>query len=321
MFSLPRWLRGHRPVECARGHSPRKTKLHLEQLEDRSVPATISAASSSAVFLIHADKSVWEYSSSYGWLQLTSPGFAQSISAVHETSTGNDVVFALTTNGWLYEYHLGAPWTLLGGYFTFISAGLDANGNSEVFAITNGDVLYEFDLSSFGVRALGSDIKYVSTGGGAETVFAVLTDGSISEHTSNGWTQIASSGSASEVDAVTTSSGTTVYLMNEQGFIYENTGGASWASVIGQAGSFSAGTDANGNAALFVIAGFNGGLSLPTLYEFSSQANGQDIGNYQDSISATDSDFVFATLSDHSVWYHTTAGGWVNLAPAGTALD
>jgi hypothetical protein len=291
--------------------------LRLEQLEDREVPATMSAASSSAMFLIRADHSVWEYSSNYGWLQLTSPGFAVSVSAVHESATGNDVVYALATNGFVYQYHLGAPWTLVGGYFTSISAGHDASGFAEVFAVTRNNGLYEFNRT--GVKRLATNVASVTTAG-AETAYAVLADGSVSTFTSTGSTSIAPAGSAVQVVATAPSSGSpSIYILNQQGFVYVNAGGG-WNGLFGGVGAMSAGTDANGNAAFFAIGGINGGLTLPALYEFSSQANGQQLGYFQQTLSATDSDTVFVTLSDHSVWSHTIIGGWVNLAPSGTSL-
>lgn len=317
MFSLPRWLGSRRAHRSAPPRQVRPAQLGLEQLEDREVPATMSAASSSAMFLIRADQSVWEYSSKSGWLQLTSPGFAVSVSAVHESATGNDVVYALATNGFVYQYHLGASWNVVGGYFTSISAGHDASGFAEVFAVTRNNGLFEFNRT--GVKLRASNVSSVAAAG-AETAYAVLTDGSVSTFTSTGSTSIAAAGSAVQVVATAPSSGSpAIYIVNRQGFVYVSTGGA-WNPLFGNVGAMSAGTDANGNAAFFAIGGINGGLTLPALYEFSSQSNGQQLGYFQQTLSATDSDTVFVTLSDHSVWSHTTVGGWVNLAPSGTAL-
>lgn len=318
MFSVPQWLRGRR-TQKARARKPHQTTLHLESLEDRSVPATISAASNNAMFLIRANQSIWEYSSTYGWLQLTSPGFAVSISAVHETATGNDVVYALATNGWVYQYHLGAPWTPLGAYFKSISAGLDAGGYAEVFALTNNNGLFEFNRT-VGVTLLGTNVQSMNAAG-AETIYAVLTDGSVSVHTAGGWTSLAPSGSATQVQAVVGSGGSaTVFILNGQGFIYESSGNG-WNPVTGQAAVMSVGTDNSGNPVLYAIGGINGGLSMPALYEYTStNSSASPLGYFQYSISGTSADTVFATLSDHSVWSFSGTGGWVELAGAGTAL-
>lgn len=292
-------------------------RLSLESLEDRRLPSTIATAGN-ALYVIRSDHSVWTKQGTGNWFALTGPGFAASVSATAETTSGQSVLFALTTDGWVYKYVLGQPWQRLGGFFTAVSAGTDATGNAEVFAQTANGQLYEFSTTS--VAHVGDFLLSMSAAGNG-SVYVVLTNHSVFKHTPQGWTSIAPANTAVAFEAVTQGSGAQVYYaLTPNGFVQTSQNGGPWTFLIGAAKAMDAGTDANGNATLFALTGQVGPQGQTSLFEFPSQSASISLGNWVSSLAASSHDTVFVTLTDGSVYEHTS-GGWISLAPAGYALD
>jgi hypothetical protein len=75
---------------------------------------TMSAASNDRVAVVTADHSVFEHDDHLGWFALTSSNFAKSVSAITDGS-GHVVVFAVTLDSALFRYEEAAGWSKLGG--------------------------------------------------------------------------------------------------------------------------------------------------------------------------------------------------------------
>lgn len=308
--SLRRWF-----VPAA-VRAPRPISLSLEPLEDRQVPSTITAVGSS-VYVIRPDNSLWERQGAGDWFKLTDGGFAASIGVVADSHSGQNAVFALTTGGWLFGYQLGSAWQPLGGYFTSLSAGTDSTGRAEAFALTVKGGLYEFNTA--GATHLGDFVSTLSAAGSG-SVFAILSDHSLHEHTPQGWTSVASANTTVAVSVVNEASGTQVlYSLSPNGFLYVSRVGATPSQLIGSAVGMAAGTDTSGQATLFALTGQIGPLGQTSLFEFSQHSGPLFLGNWISSLAASDQDVAFAVLTDQSVWEHAPSG-WIQLASAGYAI-
>lgn len=304
------WGSSSRP---ARGARPRSTfRPALEPLEDRCVPAQISAAFATDFFVIRPDNSVWQ-NNSFTWFPISGPGFAQSISAVRQTN-GVDVVFALTPSNFLYGYVPSTGWTLLGGFFVQISAGVDLNGQANVYALTSANSLYEFN-NQFGGFLLGNFVQSFA-GVANDSVFAVLTDGSVFEHSAQfGWFRLSSPGFGATVTGVTDARGLNIaFVIAPSQFVFAYDPLVGWSTLGGLFALVTAGRDSSGQANVWAIN--SGGNSL---YEFLNNFGVVHWGDFVHEVSAANANSAFVVLNDGSVFGHNDVAGWFQLSSAGFA--
>lgn len=288
-------------------------QLGLETLEDRSLPSTISAASSTAVFAIRPDQSVWANVAPSGWFPIATSGFAVSISAVQDI-VGSFAVFALTPASTVYGYRAQTGWFFVGGTFDSISAGLDQVGAADVFAHTAGGSLFEFNR--LGTFHLGDFVKSMAASNN-DVVVAVLANNAVWAHSAAlGWLALSSPGFAQSVSIYPDSTGTqVVFALTPGNTLFTYTFQSGWSPLGSFFTTVSAGRDLSGNVVAFTLTTSNG------LWEFSpAQGNATRLGSFVTAFSGADSDRVFAVLNDGSVWAHDTRFGWFNYAGPGFVI-
>lgn len=113
------------------------------------VVQSMSAAGNGDAYVVKPNGSVYGYAPAWGLYPLTSPGFAQSVTALTATG-GTDVVFAVTRGQGLFMHTAAGGWIQLGaaGTIELAAAGTDAIGQAVVDVVTAGGALYAFDTLS-----------------------------------------------------------------------------------------------------------------------------------------------------------------------------
>jgi hypothetical protein len=199
-------------------------------VQEISAAGTIQAVSSTFDASFHNDVfaivetpgfagTVWEFSDSFGWKEISSGSFKQ-ISATTNAS-GQAVVFGVLTDGSLWEQDpagagLNVGWTELSpaGTIQSVSAVTDSTGADVAFAIIQtpgftGTVWEHTDAAGW-VQLSSGSFRQVSGGrnaAGKAIVFAVLTDGSLWEQNPAGagldlgWTERSGPGTVLSVTA------------------------------------------------------------------------------------------------------------------------
>ncbi|HVS36831.1 MAG TPA: RHS repeat-associated core domain-containing protein [Gemmataceae bacterium] len=139
--------------------------------------------------------SLWEDSSLNpgGWAMLSPGGTILSISAVTDSSGGDDV-FAVTADTHLWE-HTPSGWTMLSvGSFQQISAGLNAAGQAVVYGVLTDNSLWEYNPAFAGSwqNLSPSGTILGVTAGGPDEVFAITAFGpnNLWQHTNAGWAEL-----------------------------------------------------------------------------------------------------------------------------------
>lgn len=109
---------------------------------------SISAAGNEDIAVVSADRSVYEHDFTFGWFRLGSAGFAQTVSAVTD-STGF-VVYAVTPGRGLVRHDDASGWSNVGGPGTIdeARAGLDFGRLANVFVRTTTGSLSEFSAAT-----------------------------------------------------------------------------------------------------------------------------------------------------------------------------
>lgn len=146
-------------------------------------PVQLSAADDDQAYVVTTNQSVYGNNPTAGWFPLTSPGFARSISA-SDDGLGNVSLYAVTMGGALFEHANTTGWTQLGaaGTINTISAGRDSSNHADVFVVTTGGQLTENDtLAGWTVLHPPAPATKLSAML-ADSVFAVLSDGSVYGH-------------------------------------------------------------------------------------------------------------------------------------------
>lgn len=270
--------------------------------------------SSSTLFAVNATHTLYRYTSS-GWSPLGA-GIA-SITTATEAS-GNVVVYAVTQDEGLYRFSNATGWQQIGapGTVHSASAGTDASGLANVFVLTASNALYEYDPQA-GWFALGAANSILSMSGTSQGRVAVVTaDHSIFEYDPHfGWLRLTSAGFADSVQAVTQSSGLlALFVMTPGNVLYEYQQNGAWTGLGRGIGSYSAGTDAQGNANVFVLTS-----STDVFYEYSVSAGWQQLqpAGAVSTMSAAASDRAFIAMADGEVFSDSEASGLAALSSTG----
>ena len=233
-------------------------------------------------FVLNTDGSLTEVAAGGSPTMLSPAGTIAAIASATDDA-GFDVVFAITSNGQLWEHNDELPgdgWEMLSaGSFLSLSAAVNDAGDAVVVAVPTDHSLWEnttlvsggwVQLSPAGTILSASAATDASQGFPQEVVYAITVAGpnNLWEHTSLGW-QPLSSGSFQSISA---------------GF-----------NSVGQTVVYAVGTDDS-------LTEFN-----PALGGGSQVLSGA--GTIL-SASAGAADQVFAVTADHHLWSHTTAAGW-----------
>lgn len=310
MFSF---RKSRRRVRSDRRVTP-TVQLGLEQLESREVLSPIAVASPSQLFVIRPDQSVWANLGS-GWSPITSAGFAASINATSEISTGQAVLFALTPGGTLFQWRLLVGWTLVGSTFKTMSAGTDLSGNADVFALTPAGSLFLFNNS--GVFNLGSFVTSISASNNG-IVFATLSNNAVwAFDPTLGWFALTAPGFSNQVTASTdlATGNEVVFADTLGGTVFQWTLATGWSQLGSTFTTISAGRDNTGIANVYAL------TSKSSLFEFDrNPVRALFVGNFVSDMQGTNNNRVFVILSNGAVWGHDATFGWFPETAAGFAM-
>jgi hypothetical protein len=117
----------------------------------------------------------------FGWFPLTGPGFAQSVSAIGDTS-GRVVVFAVTPDHSLFVHQDATGWSKIGaaGTIELTSLGTDQTGQADIVAITAANDLAEYRVrSGWSLIFPPSKTTTQISASAANRLFMTLADGSV----------------------------------------------------------------------------------------------------------------------------------------------
>jgi hypothetical protein len=264
-----------------------------------------------------------------------------SLHAVADDHGGSEVFFINKNDNQLYEHDAQGTHKLTGPNASApfgpksikaFSAGVDLNGNADVFATDNTDALFEMQGGSW--KNLNAPLKAKSFAAvKGDRMFAVLSDGHLYEY--DGQRQIpwseTSSGFMTTIDAVTDAfNRDAVYVKNTNQTFgqYYSTGGDSHdffytelagafhmpgKPTLSEIGSFSAGTDSNGNADVVAVkqtlVALNAGLQKYVNGQW--EVLGSSAGVHQ--ISNTNNEHVWFMAGDNSLKKYDAQGNLVNV--------
>jgi hypothetical protein len=344
-MQFPKNWFGRNAKETRKVNRPRRVSLELENLEERAVLSTASAAihavndvnNLSAVFYLNKQNGAFYMKDAYyGTRMLSGAGTIQTFSAGTDSMGYADVwVKAGDNSFWEWRYESGWQEVLLPNYV----------GS---FAAVKGDRVYfqNWDHSLWGfTRGVGfnqvdsagavQSIDAVTDSHNGDNIFALRDDNTFGQYSPFNWQ---------------------IHMLRVIGggdlrptFTYQQLSGANTV----QAG-FSAGLDIQGNADVYVIAGdnsfwehnsyigwrrlddantvsvisatFNEKVDViatdGTLRKYDQNGTkiNQDLNSSFLEISAARDNDVYTTVWDHSGWERTAGGVWNNYAPAGTIV-
>lgn len=156
-----------------------------------------SALQDGAVVVVTNDNSVYEYDNIHGWFPLSGSGFAAAVSAV--LGNTGEVVYALRLERSLAQRDPSTGWVTLepAGSVSELSAGNDAPfSQADVFALlTDGSLVEDFRGGRSVLAPLPGTIDSIDAAG-ENTVFMVLTDGSVFGHDNSGFFRLGAPGFA-----------------------------------------------------------------------------------------------------------------------------
>jgi hypothetical protein len=285
--------------------------------------AAVGNGTSTVVFLIGTDRSLWRYANGSGWQQIGGAGTIQSISAVLQpgvnSSTGDPTVFAVTTKNGLAEYD-NAGWRQVGGDATIesVSAGTDRHGRADAFVLTTNDQLTEWSTSAgwlpSPIGGAGTILQYSAFT--LDRVDVVATDHSVYGYDpAVGWFSLNSPVAAENVS--TAPDGTAFVTTVDEG-LYRFTTSSGWTPLGGSGSILAAyaGLDRSGRPEVFVQ------TTAGTFAEYSVSGGWQILSSNQAlSASATTIGEVAALFSDGSVSVHDDVSGWFAIAGPGFGLQ
>lgn len=211
-------------------------------------------------FVVTPDNALWSHQDGAAWRTIGAPGTIASVSAAAETS-GLVVAFAVTTNHALYRFDSQHGWQPIGapGTVKTVSAGTDSTGMAAAFVLTSDGALHEYrDSSAWVPTALGAAGTILQMSAAqSDHLVAVTSDGSVAEYSrSSGWLSLTSPGYASQVSAVTETSGKLViYAVGRDGSWSGYDAATGWTKLGAAAtvATVSAGLDAAGNAEVYLV--------------------------------------------------------------------
>lgn len=326
------FTRTNRPKSMRHRASARATVLQLESLEARCLLSSASlptggvdhlvavTGSGSTLFALSPQNDLYRHTDTGGWTALGHNVLAGSASA--ETS-GNVVVFALTSDHALSRFDAVSGWQLIGapGTIQSISSGTDQNGRADVFVLSGTGAFMEYTASSGwlsgAIGAPGTILSWDATAG--DTVVAVTTSHQIVEHNDQfGWFPLSGLGFAQSVSVATDTLGNQVVFASTPGQgLYQYVSGGAW-TPIGSAGTIaavSAGLDTAGNAMAAVLTTAN------DLLEYDGTSGWFLVhppGPVAQASAAT-MDRIYFTLQDGSVFGHDDQFGSFRMTSIGFA--
>jgi hypothetical protein len=324
-----------RPYCVRRARLRRDASLQLESLESRCLLSSSSTPTlpaggvshdaagvggSAALFTLTPQNDLYQHVPATGWRELGQDIIAFSAST--ETS-GNVVVFALTSDHALARYDSTSGWQTIGaaGTIQSISSGTDQNGRADVYVATSSGLFTEYS-GTYGwwsgpLGGAGTILSWDALSG--DTVVAVTTSNEVVEHNDQfGWFPLSGPGFAQSVSAVTDNSGhLTVFATTAGGGLYRLATGSGW-TAIGSGGTIaavSAGTDQSGQAMAAVI------TTADDLLEYDATAGWFEVhppGPVAEA-TATTGDLIYFTLQDGSVFGHDDQFGSFRMTSVGFA--
>jgi hypothetical protein len=249
----------------------------LEQLEGKQLLTTVypyevaaGAVGANTSFVLEPGGNLYEHigtNYSTGWTFLS--GGVGQISAGRD-SYGQNSVYALHTNGYLYEITSRGSYYLTSGVSQISASQFQSN---TVFAIMNNGGLYEINgTGGTPLRYLGGGVSQISAGrdsSGNASVFVLFNNNVFEEDTSTGWHSIDSGGLMGTAVQIAASQfqANTAFVRNSAGGVLEYAPNGSLTIFrylkYSGASEIAAGRDPSGAASVYF-------LSSGSLYELTS---------------------------------------------------
>ncbi|HLJ91884.1 MAG TPA: hypothetical protein VKU02_01695 [Gemmataceae bacterium] len=310
MFRFLRGARSASPTRCVRSNPVRASRLNVELLEGRLVPATISAVTwESAGTAHHALYAIGQDDSAFvsvdGGSFASLDGYVKQLSAGLD-SDGNPEVYGIGMDDALYV-NKGNGWVDLGSYVKAISA----TGRDTVYVIGKANDVF-MNVGGNGFVNLGGYALDISAGldnDGNPEVYAIGSDHALFVNRGSGFLNL-----GGYVKAISATVQNTVYVIGKDDSASVNHG-SGFLNLGGFVKEISAGLDTDGNPELFAIGGGNNLLA-------NKGDRFVDLGGYVRDIAAptvgvgVPGDMVFAIGSDHSGFLNqgdvfTALGGYI----------
>jgi hypothetical protein len=318
-------LFGRASKETRKVNRLHRVSLSLENLEDRMVPSTASAAihavndvnNLSAVFYLNKQNGAFYMKDAYyGTRMLSGAGTIQTFSAGTDSMGYADVwVKAGDNSFWEWRYESGWQEVLGPNYVGSFAAvkgdrAYFQNWDHSLWGFTRGVGFNQLD----GPGAVQS-IDAVTDNHGADTVFALRDDHTFGRY-SNGYQELSGAwtvqaGFSAGVDI---QGNADVYVIAGDNSFWEHNSYIGWRRLD------------DANTVSVISATFNEKVDViatdGTLRKYDQNGTkiNQDLNSSFLEISAARDNDVYTTVWDHSGWERTAGGAWNNYAAAGTVV-